>query len=129
MILWLRWLSVIPAAVVGWFIALAFGLFLLHVLDSMCPPEQIVSGMCTAPWYDTGFEVAVVIGASLAAFLVVVLASITAPTHRILVSRLAFAGGAAYALYGAFVTHSYAALAFALASGLVAVWTVSRLLR
>ena len=129
MMLWLRWLLVIPAATAGWFFALAFGFVLLHLLDALCPPEQMVSGMCTAPWYDAGFKAATLIGASLAAFLVVALASVAAPAHRTFVSWLAFGCGAAFALYAAFSTRSYAELAFALVSGLVAVWTVNRLLR
>ena len=85
--------------------------------------------MCIAPWYDAGFTAATYVGAALAAYLVVVFPTAVAPTHRALISWLSFGGGAAFAVYAAFSTDSFVALAIALVSGLVAVWTVNRLLR
>lgn len=53
-----RWLAIVPAAVLSWLAGLVAGLGLLALAQRLCPPEAMVSGMCTAPWY-AGAETAI----------------------------------------------------------------------
>ena len=53
MIRTLRWLLVAPMAVFGWSIAFSGTLALHSLIFMFCPPEQQISGMCTAPWAAT----------------------------------------------------------------------------
>ena len=122
----LRWLAVVPAACLGWIASLAFGLIELRVLDSLCPPDQWVSGMCVADWYDEGFWVASLLGAAVAAFLVVTLASFVAPSHRRIVALSAYFTGAGFAIYFGIALAEYSAMAAALVTGLLAVALVAK---
>ena len=70
----------------------------MAILDALCPPDQIESGMCIAPWYDSAFDAAVCFCAALAAFLIVTLASITAPSHKRVVASVVYVIGAATAI-------------------------------
>jgi hypothetical protein len=130
-----RWLIVIPAAVFGFFLAFAIGAMATSVLDRLCPPDEFFEGFCSAPWYDSAFEVLVCACAAIAAFLVVSLASWAAPSHKRLVSWLAYLCGAGITLsyaIGPREIHALAAPACALVAGLVAVclvWQRTRRIR
>jgi hypothetical protein len=50
---WLRWLLVLPAAWVAWYAAVLIGFGLYTVAEALCPPDQVISGMCVAPWFGT----------------------------------------------------------------------------
>lgn len=123
--LW-RWIGVLPAALAGWLLGLATGLFLYGRLASLCPADQMVSGLCGASWYPLASQAVVCFGAALAAFLVVLLPSLVAPSHRITVAWVAFVSGAILAAVLAWLAASPAELASALAAGLLAVWAVRK---
>ena len=48
---WLRWMAVF-AGYAGWVIAVMVGLLLVSAATKLCPHEQMISGACTAPWFD-----------------------------------------------------------------------------
>jgi hypothetical protein len=123
----LRWLAVIPGAISGWFLALALGFVIVSVIDSYCPPDQVESGMCIAPWYSTAFDAAVCFSAALAAFLVVLFASVMAPAHQRAVSWVAYVSGAVatVAMTGTSPNvRTLNAAICALLAGLLSVWLV-----
>jgi hypothetical protein len=97
----LRWLLVPVAAAGIWYAALLSGLAAVSVLDMFCPAEQMISGMCAAPWHATAVELLVVIFAAAAAFAIVVVCALVAPAHRLSVAVIAFACGAVFAGYAA----------------------------
>ena len=66
---WLRWLLVIPAVYVAWHLAIVAGMLLLALAESFCPAEQVVSGMCIAPWFERAETVIFLFSAGLAAVL------------------------------------------------------------
>jgi hypothetical protein len=48
---WVRWLLLIPGAWLAWSVALVSGIAVHSALESLCPPERVISGMCTATWF------------------------------------------------------------------------------
>ena len=42
----LRWVLILPSAVVAWFAALLVGMLALSLAEHLCPPENVVSGTC-----------------------------------------------------------------------------------
>jgi hypothetical protein len=126
MIVWLRWLGVIPAAFAGFYSALIIGIYADGRLFDLCPPDLVVSGQCTAAWYPMAERGVMCFGAALAALLVVLFSALMAPSHRTIISWAAFAVGATVAIYGAVSSSSYAELAAALFAGLVATQVIRR---
>ena len=62
-----RWLLVLPTAVVAWFVALFVGVGAYVGVEALCPANQITSGQCVAPWFVTAQYGAVTFGAAIAA--------------------------------------------------------------
>ena len=117
----LRWLLVIAAPILGWYIALVAGLLLLDFTESWCPPEEMISGMCTAAWFPLASNAVFCFSTALAAVLVVAGAVLAAPSRRRQVAWTAFALGSVVALALAAAAVAWAEFASAvLAGGLTA---------
>jgi hypothetical protein len=95
----LRWLTVPLAGVAVWYTTLLLGFGAVSVLDSFCPPELVVSGMCTAPWHEPAVEALVLVFTALVAAGVVLVPAVMAPAHRYRVATIGYGCGAAFALY------------------------------
>lgn len=122
----LRWLAVLPAAVAAWWVAVTVTI-LGHVLvTAACPERYEVSGACVAPWMPTLTRVSTFVGASLAAVLVVLAASYTAPAHRRHVAQAAYVVGLAVALYMANETEGWLELGGAVVAGWLCVRAVRK---
>ena len=120
MIAILRWLAIIPACILSWYVALFVGIYLHGMIDTFCPPQLIVSGFCTASWYPAVGRIVICLGVALSAFLVVVTAALIAPAHRVLISRIALVVGAVIAAWMALETGSYIEFVSAFLSGFLA---------
>jgi hypothetical protein len=114
---WLRWLLVIPGAWAAWYVALLTGIAVHSALEMLCPPEDIVSGMCTAQWFRYAERVAFCAGAGLAAALVLLTSTLIAPTHRARVAAIILAVGCVAALAMGILANAYAELVSAVAVG------------
>lgn len=124
---WLRWALLLPAALVGWYAALIAGMLLLAFAESLCPPEDVVSGACMAPWFDGVSRGVICLGAALAGALVVLLPTLVAPRARREVAVVAFALGLLAALAMGIAAGAYAELASAtIAGALMATWLARR---
>lgn len=115
----MRWLLILPCVYAAWWVALVIGFAYVGILDWLCPPEAMVSGLCTAPWYESAFDAGVVTGAGLAGGLVMLAAIVTAPSHRRYVAITAFIVGSTVAFYAAHVTNEWGAFMAASLVGLV----------
>ncbi len=115
----IRWILVFPAAVGAWYVALFLAMALLTGLDHLCPREQIVSGMCMAPWYPGAFEVLFCFGAGIAAALVVVTCTLIAPSYKRRIAVATFLAGSVVAVVMGFTTHAYAALITSIVAGAI----------
>jgi hypothetical protein len=92
-----RWLMTVPAGVAVWFLVLFTGIFATAILDVFCPPELIVSGSCTASWYQPALEAVVAIFTGISALGVVLAPALVAPSKRRMVAWVAFFIGLASA--------------------------------
>jgi hypothetical protein len=126
MALMIRWSLVVPAAVVGWIMALLAGLGLLALADRFCPAASMVSGACTAPWHAPVTTAIFCTAAALAALLVILLPVLMAPAHRGVVAWIAFGGGMVFALYALTQTAAWLAFVCAAVSGTATLVAVLR---
>lgn len=123
MMRWLRWLLVVPGAWAAWYVALFAGITVHGALESLCPPEQVVSGMCTAWWFHYAERAVICAAAGLAAALILLTCALIAPSHRSRVVALTLAAGSLVALAMAVLAAAYAEFITAVAvGGLVTVW-------
>jgi hypothetical protein len=111
----LRWLLVLPVAVIGWYLGLIVALLLHATGEHLCPAEEIVSGYCTAPWMAYVDDFALVLGSLLCGALVVVFPTLVAPLHRGTVAVIAFVSAlvvsAPFLIHGMWVPVAWATLA------------------
>jgi hypothetical protein len=121
-----RWVLMIPAVVVAWFVALFLGMAMLGGLTRMCPADQMVSGMCTASWYDDAAAAVVALGAAMAAVFIMIACTLIAPAHKRVVAVVTFAGGTLVAVGMGIPSGEYAALVAAVVAGAVALWILLR---
>jgi hypothetical protein len=112
-----RWLLILPAAIAAWYLALIIGLVLHSGLDALCPPDQVISGICEAPWYVYAEDALIAFGAALAAVLVMVACTLLAPSHRRQTAIAAFVLGAMAAIMMGASTEAYGAMAAAIGAG------------
>ena len=121
-----RWLAIVPAAVLSWIAGLVAGLGLLALAERLCPPEAMVSGMCTAPWY-AGAEAAILcVSTALAAALMVGSAAWLAPSRKRFATAVVLALGSLYALASAWSTGAWAAGTTAVVAGIATFWLATR---
>jgi len=122
----LRWLCVLPAALAAWYLALILAVLLHTAVEGFCPPDQVVSGACFAPWFLRFSDVLICFGAALAASLIVLAAFLVAPSHRFYVAWATFIVGACVALCFAALLGAWAECASALAAGALAAYLLTR---
>jgi len=118
----LRWALILPAAWAGWSLALILGIGAHSLLEKLCPKDQVVSGMCVAPWFSYAEKAVFCGGAAVAAALIVLFTTLVAPGHRPTVALLAFTLGCVGASYMAVAADAYAELATAVVVGLLVTW-------
>ena len=113
-----RWIMVIPAAIIGWWIAIIFGLLLTNIPGYFCPPELLVSDLCMTSWYGPVMSGIMILAAALSAVLTLLFAVLTAPGKRDLVAIAIFLAGSIYATYFAFSISAWAEYTGAIVAGL-----------
>jgi hypothetical protein len=125
----MRWLAVLPAAIAGWYLALIIALLLHSGVESLCPADQIDSGMCVAPWFPYASHAISAFGAGLAAVLIITFAVLAAPAHRVLVSRATLVGGLIVSSYMLLETSALVEFASAVTFGVLTVIAAQRYLK
>jgi hypothetical protein len=128
MILALRWVVVVALGLVGALIGVLVGLGLSRLVVRFCPPELVVSGVCTASWAPMAETAAHCVGAAVSALLVVALPALVAPSHRTRVATAAFVCGTLYVLWGLIEVGTYALgpVASAIAAGAATLFAMRR---
>ncbi len=121
-----RWLAVVPAAVAGWYTAFILGLLAMEALAAFCPEEEMISGLCVAPWYQTAERIVIPVAVALAGLLVVLAPALAAPRWKRWVAWIAYVAGAIAATIFAVALGAWVELGAALAGGALALALVSR---
>jgi hypothetical protein len=128
MMIYTRWILVVFASLLGWVTAATIVVALNQLAKFLfCPSNDHRWGVCLAPWWGDVEAATVVIGAALAAFLVIVFATYTAPKARKKVPIFTFLVGAVIAIFIGIVLKEFFALASALGAGVATTaWQVQR---
>ncbi len=121
-----QWALVPVAVLAAWAAALVIGVILHDTVTRLCPESYMVSGACFAPWTPVADGVVLIVSAAIAAALVVLAASYTAPFHRPRVAAVVYGLGAAWAVFMAIAGAAYVALPAAGIAGAWAMWLVRR---
>jgi hypothetical protein len=125
----LRWIAVVPAGLLGWYIGFLTGVALLSAAINLCPAESMVSGACIAPWFRYAEALIFCVSVALAAFLVVALPALVAPRWRLGVAWAAFGVGLIVAVYLVVYTATLLEFVSAVIAGLLGVVGVVKLER
>ena len=94
-----RWILVVPSAVVAWVFAFFVGLVLFVCFDAPCRnSDAALPRFCGAPWFEVLKIGVAFFGIGLSATLVVVVSAVVAPSHRTAVAWAAVVVGAIVAI-------------------------------
>jgi len=121
-----RWLAMVPAAILAWHVAILIGFALLAVLDALCPAEQMVSGLCVAPWFRGAEAGVFIFSAAFAGAALVAVCTLVAPGHRGIVAWTTLALGTLLATYLALETMAVREFVAAVTAGTVSAWLITR---
>ena len=89
-----RWALVPLAAWAAWAVTVAATIGLYSVVETFCPVDQVVSGMCVAPWFRHAAQAVFCTGSALGAVLIPIASTTAAPAHRRRVALVTFVVGA-----------------------------------
>lgn len=122
----LRWVLVPVACIAAWYAAFFIGLFILSAAESSCPRDQIVSGVCIAPWWEPVEKCVFCFSTGLSAVLVVACGFFTAPAARGFVAWLVFGTGSIVAVWVAAESAMWVECVSAVAAGLLTAFVLTR---
>jgi hypothetical protein len=100
------------------------GMVTIVLAESHCPPEAIISGMCTSEYMRYIEKVVFVLFPSIAAILVVLLPTLTAPSKKIAVAITFYVLGSSAAVYMGVSLKEWLVLACALTSGGLTLYSI-----
>jgi hypothetical protein len=125
----IRWILVIPSAIVAWYFAFLVGATLFVSLVGPCfdtdaPQPQF----CEATWFEPMRRGLFFFGVGLSAILVVVASAIMAPSHRSAVAWIAAGAGTVMASVMGFRAEAIAEAVVAIACGTLAAFFLPRFL-
>jgi hypothetical protein len=95
----IRWLLFVPSAALGYLWTFLCAMVLVGLLQGLCPPDLMISAMCTASWFRTAERVAIMFSLATGAALFVALPAAIAPAQRTAIAVGAFAIGFGIVLY------------------------------
>jgi len=122
-----RWLLVPLTALAVWVGTLLIGIGASSLLDSLCPPELMVSGLCTAPWHRPAMAAVEMICAGIAAAGFIALPVRVAPAYRTQVAVACFVAGGLFTIQLAIAGAMWAPAVVAAAVGAIVLGrTISR---
>jgi hypothetical protein len=122
-----RWALVPVTAFAVWFGTLLIGIGGSSLLDSLCPPDLMVSGICTAPWHQPAMTGLEMMCAAIAAVGFIALPAAVAPAYHVPVAVGCFVVGGLLTIQLAIAGALWAPSAVAAIAGVTTLWwTISR---
>jgi hypothetical protein len=112
-----RWVMVIPSAYFAWYLILLLGMLFLNGIESLCPEEKIISGMCIADWWRLTEDITIIIFSGLSAAAVIIVSTFVAPSNKHIVAVLSYLIGATVAVWIAVSVSAWPELISALVCG------------
>jgi hypothetical protein len=124
MMVYARWVALLPAVLAAWYAAVFIGVAVLNYVESLCPPELMISGMCTAEWFPRAEKAVFCLATAVSAVLVVLSAALVAPFQKIRTAWSIFAVGSAVAILWGVEGEAWLELVSTLVAGGIAVMVV-----
>ena len=115
----LRWLLIVPACVLAWYLSLIVGLILVSIAESFCSKEKMISGFCTASWFQFAENLIYAFCGGLVAFVVITVSYLLAPIHKDKMVMVAYFLGTVVAIYMVVETGAWLVFGSALVIGFV----------
>lgn len=122
----LRWCLTPIVSGTAWFFGLSLGLLLRSMFESLCPRDEMVSGMCYASWFPHAENFSLALGAASIAVFAVIFACCTAPSQKLTVAYVVFVLGALCALTLAMELQAWLEFFSAVIAGMATVVAVRR---
>jgi hypothetical protein len=121
-VLAVRW-ALVPVTAFGvWVGTLLIGIGGSSLLDSLCPPDLMISGICTAPWHAPAMTALEMACAAIAAVGFIALPAMVAPAHHIPVAVGCFVVGGLLTIELTIAGGLSAAAAVAAIAGVTTLW-------
>lgn len=122
-----RWALVPVTAFAVWVGTLLIGIGGSSLLDSLCPPDLMISGVCTAPWHEPAMTGLEMLCAAIAAVGFIALPVKVAPAYHVPVAVACFVVGGLLTIELAISGALWAPSAVAAIAGVVTLrMTISR---
>ena len=118
----LRWMAVPCSVITVWYGVLMIGIASIAVLERPCPPELMISGMCTASWYAPSVDALLLFYTGIVSAAVVLIPAAIAPFYRFYVALAAYGLGACFATYNVVVGVGWTLFMASAAAGSAALW-------
>jgi hypothetical protein len=110
-----------------WLGTLLLGIGVSSLLDSMCPPDLMLSGICTAPWHQPAMTALEMMCAAIAAVGFIALPARVAPAYHVHVAVVCFVAGGLLTIELAIAGALWAPAAIAAIAGIITLrMTISR---
>lgn len=124
----IRWLLALVSPTSGFAVTVTAAIVLTNILEKLCPPELMISGLCTASWFPAAVKAAFATASFIGALVFVALPALAAPTFKSTVAWAAFGAGLTVAVIflwqgGKDILPSFVA---AILGGLLGVFRTSR---
>ncbi|HEX6904371.1 MAG TPA: hypothetical protein VF789_31980 [Thermoanaerobaculia bacterium] len=114
----LRWLLLVPAAIAVWYCVFVLGAFTYSFVEKhLCPPEDLISGLCTNSTIKLWLTIVAHAFVALSALAVMIVAVVISPRGRKPMAWLTLVVGTAVAAYLGAMTHEWTLFAAAVAGG------------
>lgn len=113
----IRWLLALLCPAVALAVTFVAAVLATFLLERWCPPDLMISGVCTAPWYPPAEIAAFSLSALMGGAVFVAMPAWLAPDHKVLVAWVAFGAGLTFAVL--FVWHGGPSLVLPFAASVV----------
>ena len=121
-VLAMRW-ALVPVTAFGvWLGTLLIGIGGSSLLDSLCPADLMISGICTAPWHEPAMTALEMVCAAIAAVGFIVLPAAVAPAYDVQVAVGCFVVGGLLTIELTIAGGLSAAAAVAAIAGVTTLW-------
>ncbi len=122
----LRWVLTPIASIAAWYVALFVGIIMLGIAESFCAADEMISGMCVAPWFRAVESGIFCSSTAMSAVFVVTAAFSVAPAAKARIAWLAYFIGAIVAFIFALGTSAWGMFASAVIAGLFTAFVLSK---
>ncbi len=125
----LRWLLLVPTAIAAWYSVFVLGMFTYSYVDThLCPPEDMISGLCTNSTVEFWRRIVAHAFVALSALAVMTSTVVVSPGKKNPIALLTLVVGTVVAAYLGARTHEWTLFAAATGGGIAGLAIIVHLL-